>query len=57
MNDFATPYLALHKLMKSFHEAITKGDYNLAYQISLDITDVSHDLELIAKDLADAHFD
>ena len=53
MNDFSTFYLALHKLMKDFHEATLKGQYDKAYQISLDMTDVAHDLELIAKDLAE----
>ena len=51
MNDFSTPYLALHKLMKSFHESITKGNYQQAYEISVDITDVSQQLEDIAKGL------
>jgi hypothetical protein len=53
MNDFSTPYLALHKLLKSFHEATLRGKYDHAYQISLDITDVAHDLELIAKELSE----
>ena len=57
MTDFCTPYLALHKLMKLFLEATTKGQFDRAYEISLDITDVAHDLELIAKDLSDAHID
>ena len=55
MNDFSTPYLALHKLMKSFHETTSRGKYDLAYQISLDITDVAHDLELIAKQLSETY--
>jgi hypothetical protein len=55
MNDFSTPYLALHKLMKSFLEATSRGKYDLAYQISLDITDVAHDLELIAKQLSETY--
>ena len=53
MNDYSTPYLALLKLTKDFHEATLKGQYDKSYQISLDITDVAHDLELIAKDLAE----
>jgi hypothetical protein len=57
MNDYSTPYLALLKLIKDFHETTLKGQYDKAYQISLDITDVAHDLELIAKGLADAHID
>jgi len=55
MNDYSTPYLALLKLIKDFHEATLKGQYDKVYQISLDITDVALDLELIAKDLADVH--
>ena len=53
MNDYSTPYLALLKLTKDYHEATLKGQYDKAYQISLDMTDVAHDLELIAKDLAE----
>lgn len=53
MNDFSTPYLALNKLIKEFHEATIKGKYGQAYEIALDITDVAHDLELIAKGLCD----
>lgn len=57
MNDFSTPYLALHKLMKDFHETITKGNYQRAHEISIDIVDVSQDLEDISKGLRDAHTD
>ena len=57
MNDFSTPYLALHKLIKDFHETITKGNYQQAYEIAVDITDVSQQLEDIAKGLRDAHTD
>ena len=57
MNDFSTPYLALHKLMKSFHESITKGNYQQAHEISIDIVDVSQALEDISKGLRDAHTD
>jgi hypothetical protein len=53
MNDYSTPYLALLKLIKDFHEATLQGKYDKAYQISLDITDVAHDLELIAKNLSE----
>ena len=57
MNDYSTPYLALHKLMKDFHETITKGNYQRAHEISIDIVDVSQDLEDISKGLRDAHTD
>jgi hypothetical protein len=57
MTDFSTPYLALHKLMKDFHETITKGNYQQAYEIAVDITDVSQQLEDIAKGLAKEYFD
>lgn len=52
MIDFSTPYLAMHKLMKDFHDAILKGNYKRAYEISIDITDVSQHLEDITKNLA-----
>lgn len=55
MNDYSTPYLALHKLIKEFHEATLKGEYQRAYEIAVDITDVSQQLEDIAKGLASAY--
>lgn len=57
MNDYSTPYLALHKLLKQFHETITKGNYDKAYEISMDITDVAQNLEIISKELRDAYTD
>ena len=57
MIDFSTPYLALHKLMIDFHAATIKGDFQKAYEISIDITDVSQQLEDIAKGLAKAFTD
>jgi hypothetical protein len=57
MIDFSTPYLALYKLMKDFHEAITKGNYQRAHEISIDIVDVAQHLEDISKGLRDAHTD
>ena len=57
MNDFSTPYLALHKLMKGFHEAINKGNYQQAHEISIDIVDVAQQLEDVSKGLRDAHTD
>jgi hypothetical protein len=57
MNDFSTPYLALHKLMKDFHETITKGNYQQAHEISIDIVDVAQELEDISKGLRDAYTD
>jgi hypothetical protein len=57
MNDFSTPYLALHKLLKDFHETITKGNYQRAHEISIDLVDVAQDLEDISKGLRDAHAD
>jgi hypothetical protein len=57
MIDFSTPYLALHKLMKSFHENINKGNYQQAHEISIDIVDVAQQLEDISKGLRDAFTD
>lgn len=57
MIDFSTPYLALHKLMKSFHENINKGNYQQAHEISIDIVDVAQELEDISKGLRDAFTD
>jgi hypothetical protein len=54
MIDYSTPYLALNKLMKDFHAATIKGEYAKAYEIAVDITDVSQQLEDIAKGLAKA---
>jgi hypothetical protein len=55
MNDYSTPYLALNKLIKDFHNATLKGEYQRAYEIAVDITDVSQQLEDIAKGLASAY--
>ena len=57
MNDFSTPYLALQRLLRDFHTATIKGEFAKAYEISVDITDVSQELEDIAKGLANAYAD
>jgi hypothetical protein len=57
MTDFSTPYLALQRLMRDFHAATIKGQYQQAYEISVDITDLSQQLEDIAKGLASAYTD
>jgi hypothetical protein len=57
MIDFSTPYLALHKLMIDFHAATIKGDFQKAYEIAIDITDVSQQLEDIAKGMFNAYTD
>jgi hypothetical protein len=57
MIDYSTPYLALHKLIKDFHTATLKGEYAKAYEIAVDITDVSQQLEDIAKGLVNAYSD
>ena len=57
MNDFSTPYLALHKLMKVFHETINKGNYQQAHEISIDMVDVAQQLEDVSKGLRDAYTD
>jgi phage gp36-like protein len=57
MNDYSTPYLALHKLIKQFHETIVKGEYAKAHEISIDIADVAQALEDISKELRDAYTD
>ena len=43
--------------MKDFHAATIKGEYVKAYEIAVDITDVSQQLEDIAKGLAKAFTD
>jgi len=57
MIDYSTPYLALQKLMKDFHAATIQGNYAKAYEISIDITDLSQQLEDIAKGMASAYSD
>jgi hypothetical protein len=57
MIDYSTPYLALHKLMKDFHAATIQGKYKKAYEIAIDITDLSQQLEDIAKGMASAYSD
>ena len=57
MIDYSTPYLALHKLMKNFHETINKGNYQQAHEISIDMVDVAQQLEDISKGLRDAFTD
>ena len=57
MIDYSTPYLALHKLMKDFHAATIQGEYKKAYEIAVDITDLSQQLEDIAKGMVSAYSD
>ena len=57
MTDFSTPYLALQRSLREFHHATIKGEYARAYEISVDITDLSQQLEDIAKGLANAFSD
>jgi hypothetical protein len=57
MNDYSTPYLALQRSIREFHDATLKGEYQRAYEISVDITDLSQQLEDIAKGLASAYSD
>jgi hypothetical protein len=57
MNDYSTPYLALHKLMKDFHAATIHGEYKKAYEIAIDITDIAQQIEDIAKGMASAYSD
>ena len=57
MINFSTPYFAMHKLMKDFHENITRGNYQRAYEISINITDVAQNIEDISKNLAKANPD
>lgn len=57
MKDFSTPYLALQRSIKEFHDATLKGEYQRAYEIAVDITDLSQQLEDIAKGLVDAYTD
>ena len=57
MIDYSTPYLALHKLLKDFHAATIQGEFQKAYEIAVDITDVSQNLEDIAKGLVNAYSD
>jgi hypothetical protein len=57
MNDFSTPYLALQRSIRDFHDATLKGQYQRAYEIAVDITDLSQQLEDISKGLANAFSD
>jgi hypothetical protein len=57
MIDYSTPYLALHKLLKDFHVATIQGEYKKAYEIAIDITDLSQQLEDISKGMASAYSD
>ena len=57
MTDYSTPYLALHRLIKDFHDATLKGEYQKAYETAVDITDVAQQLEDIAKGLDSAYSD
>lgn len=51
MEDFSKPYIAINHLLKDFHEAITKGQYVKAYEISVDITDLAQQLEDISQQM------
>jgi hypothetical protein len=57
MNDYSTPYLAMHKLMKDFHTATIHGEYKKAYEIAIDITDIAQQIEDIARGMASAYSD
>lgn len=55
MDNYSGPFLTLHRLCKEFYEATMQGEYARAYEISLDITDMSQRLEDFAKGLRDAY--
>lgn len=55
MDNYSGPFLTLHRLCKDFYEATIQGEYARAYEISLDITDMSQRLEDFAKGLRDAY--
>jgi hypothetical protein len=57
MDNYSGPFLTLHRLCKEFYEATMQGEYARAYEISLDITDMSQRLEDFAKGLRDAYTD
>lgn len=52
MNDYSKPYITLQLLMKEFHEATLKGQYQVAYEISVDIAEIANQLEHVAMELA-----
>lgn len=57
MTDFSTPYLTLLKLTKDFHENFNTGNYQQAYEISIDIVDTAQKLEDVARKAWDANID
>jgi len=54
MNDPVTYLLILDKLIKSFYENFNIGNYQRAHEISIDMTDISQQLEDVIKKLRDA---
>jgi len=54
MNDPVTYLLMIYKLLRAFYEHFNLGNYQQAYEISLDIVDLGQQLEDVIKKLRDA---
>ena len=54
MNDPITYLLILDKLIKSFYENFNTGNYQRSHELSIDITDISQQLEDVIKKLRNA---
>lgn len=46
MNDYCEPYLQIQKLLKAYHNATLKGNFDKATKIAHDIADETIRLEI-----------
>ena len=50
MKDFSLPYLAAKRLLENYYQAMLSQDKDLAFQIAVDLVEMSLKLEDIAYD-------
>ena len=50
MKDFSLPYLAAKRLLENYYQAMLNKDKDLAFQIAVDLVEMSLKLEDIAYD-------
>jgi len=50
MKDFSFPFIAAKKLLDDYYNAMIAKNYDLAFQIAIDLTQLSVKLEEIAYD-------
>ena len=55
MEDLITPYLTLQRLNRELYEQFNKKNFIRAYEISVDMVDLTQQMEDISKRLLDAN--